>query len=706
MRNHLLLLFLILTQANWSSKLVAGTFIVSSREQLLELVARLQAGQFLVHATFGPSQAEIDDLATRMRQIGTLAAASEWMDQQQNTSLTPATSHVATLESFVAQDGLLCSCVDSSNAPVSPILPIHIPNHLSYRHQAWWHNSIAAPDQLRQKTAWALSQVFPVGFNAADFNVQGTENPGIGPNGPVQKARYVGLTDYYDLFVRESFGSFRDLLQRVTYHAIMGDWLSSRANAKANPALNRFPDENFAREVMQLFSIGLHLLNDDGTQVLDSSQNAIPTYNNDTIREYAKVFTGLGYNGSGGAWGTAGTNAGFVSVRYSTPMTMASTQHEPAAKVLLGRNLDALPNPPTRAQCEADIVAALDSLFTHQSCPPFICRLLIQRLVKSNPSRAYMNRVVRVFKDNGFGQRGDLKALVRAILLDPEAWQPIRTTYLRQPNRIVVTTLGTEDSRLQEPVVNYTRILRALKAVAYYEKGSTVLDASQTRAIVNYDTANPLSNQFRLESRFDEFFQNPYETPSVFNFYLPDYQPSGEIGAYIPSPRIPLGVVVAPEFQIVNAISSNQTGNFLRKLIVEGGRTEQHYSGGSFRAGNPPTIQLPVQRVGTLYSTTLLHATRCRVVLDPSPGYPFLTTQASLAASLPAVTGGMAPLVENLDFLLCQGTMNEMYRTKLIQVLDQQRAAAGATVDTTEALNLAVAAVLCAVQSPNFLVSN
>ncbi len=477
---------------------------------------------------------------------------------------------------------------------------------------------------------------------------------------------------------------------------------------------------------MQLFTIGLYVLNDDGTQIVDSEGVPVATYDNNTIREYAKVFTGLGYNTTGGAFGTAGTTGGFAgTVRFSTPMTMAFTQHETGAKTLLHGTLNALPltgGNPTRAACEGDISAALNGLFNHQSCPPFIVQRLIQRFVKSNPSRSYMNRVVQVFKSGTFtaggktfgsGQRGNMQAVLAAILLDPEAWQPIRTQFLRNPSRIVVTTMGTEDSRVQEPVVNYTRILRALKAVATYERATTVLNATQTGVTTTFDTANPLSNAFRIGSRNTEFEQNPFSTPSVFNFYLPDYQPPGDIADFVPSTRLPLGEVAAPEFQIVNAISSNRTVNFFRSLIVGGGRSETHFGAGTFVAGNPlatPPV-LPSVRNATSTNTpndvtSMLNSTRCRIVLDASNGYTSLGTQAAIARVMPSGAGGSRALVEHLDLLLCQGSLNESYRAKLMQVLEAQRTAvASGGISTAEALDLARSALLCIVSSPSFLVN-
>jgi uncharacterized protein (DUF1800 family) len=688
----------------------AGTFTVATRDELLVLTSQLQASQFLSHATFGPTQAAIDALATRMREIGTLAAASEWIDQQLAASKS---LHLPTAEAYIAEDLVGCTAVDAAGVATALNFS-HAPGRTNYRHHAWFNHAIQGPDQLRQRTAWALSQIIAVGSGNASFTESNLETAGgIGPNGAVAtKPRYLGQIDFYDIFVNDAFGSYRDILQKATYHAIMGDWLSSRGNAKADVPNNRYPDENYAREVMQLFSIGLALLNDDGSEQLDGNGDAIPTYTQDTIREYAKVFTGLGYNGSGGNYGTTGNTSGFqTGIRYSTPMTMASSQHDTTAKNLLGTAYDrGAITTLNRTNCDADVTAALDSLFNHQSCPPFICHRLIQRLVKSNPSKAYMSRVVSVFKNDGTGARGNLGAVVKAILLDPEAWQPIRTQFLRNPNRILVTTMGTEDSRLQEPIINYTRVIRGLKGAAFYEVGTTVLNTAQTGVVTTYDSTNA-SNTFRIQSRFNELEQSPYQTPSVFNFYLADYQPAGDIANLTPSSRIPLKEIATPEFQIVNAISANRSVNLFRSLIISG-TTQQQKGTGAFVAGDPlavppvpPSVRHATSSNTSQHVTTMPNSSRCRVVLDAGGAFASLSTQANLALTMPTGPTGPTKLIENIDLLLCQGTMNEMYRTKLMQVLAARRTSFGATVETAEALTMARSALISVVNSPSFLVT-
>ncbi len=686
-------------------RLDAGTFSVADRPAMLQLIAKIQATQFLTHATFGATEAEIDALAAQMLANGTLAAANAWIDAQFAMTLDNNSRHLPLAEAMIAEDAALCSAVNAGGTSI-PVTAVQIPNRTRYRQFAWWHRSITNPDQLRQKTAWALSQICAVGNNFNNFNEEEIE--GTTPDGSARKSRFLGLSNYYDIFINNAFGTYRDVVGAVTFHGIMGDWLSHRGNQKAGGGL--FPDENYAREVMQLFTIGLYKLNDEGVQQLDVNGDALPTYDQDDIREYAQVFTGLGYAGSGGATGSGAFDG---NVRFQFPMTMVNSAHDTSSKVLLHGTIAALPASPTRAQCLADINTALTGLVNQPENPPYICRLLIQRFVKSNPSRAYLNRVVQVYKNNGSSVRGDLKAVVRAILTDPEAWQPIRTQFLRNPNRIVVTTMGSEDSRLQEPVMNYTRFIRFFKGVARYEAGVTSINTQGTGVTTVFDTTGtPLSTDFRLGSRNTEFEQSPYDSPSVFNFYVSDYQPAGDILNAVPSSRIPNGSLKTPEFQIVNAISSNRTANFYRDLVRNGNRVEVHQGGGSFVAGTPPTVA-PATSTNTANDVTSMNTpTRCRVVFDASPTtdpvvYPHFARQSAIAGTIPnAVVGSATPLVEHLDLYLCGGTLNESYRSRLITVLSNLRNTLNTGgYTTTDHNTLARAAILNIVTAPSFLVT-
>ena len=628
----------------------AADFVVVNRSDVLVLASKLQATQFLTHATFGPTEQAVDALAARMRAIGTIAAASEWIDVQMNETLTPPSRHVERQELMITDD--YPTWIIQPTAPPNTSNAFH-PKR--FREYAWWDNVIAGQDQLRQKTAWALAQIFAVNLygGGGEFNHEAIEAPVV--NGP-QKSRFLGLSQFYDIFVTNAFGKYRDILGKVTYHPIMGDWLSYRGNRRAQPGF--FPDENFAREVMQLFSIGLYVLDDEGVQQTTLGQPT-PTYNADDIREYAQVFTGLGYGY--GTYAPTDTTANPFSpytagssvdpnafIKFSVPMRMAPRQHDRSTKNLIN-NLNLInpigPNVQyTEAGANAEIIAALDGLIAHQSCPPFIARLLIQRMVKSNPSRAYLSRVVAAFKGSGPSTRGNLGNVIRAILLDTEAWQPIRVTYQRSPvNKFIVTTMGTEESRMQEPVLNYTRFMRFFKATGIYEKGN----------LYSWATPTFLKNEFRLSSVYKEFEQSPYEQPSVFNFYHPDFQ-NGALASYFPSTRIPNGFVAAPELKLVNSITCNTTGNFFLDLVVAGERIEYVQTYSEFFENR--------QNVFTFVNAS----TRTRVTYD-------FSAERALSAS----PGTIDQLIERLDLYLCGGTLNPGYKAILRSALLQEIANAG-----------------------------
>ncbi len=466
----------------------------------------------------------------------------------------------------------------------------------------------------------------------------------------------------------------------------MGDWLSFRGNRRAQGG--SAPDENYAREVMQLFTIGLDLLGDDGEQQRNA-QGVIPTYDADDIREYAQVFTGLGY-GYGTLLTTStayspysGTTGGLNgNVKYGVPMRMAPAEHDRSSKVLLHGTISnpngeggAFATSATgEAQANSDIDQALDGLVAHQSCAPFIVNRLIQRLVKSNPSKAYMSRVVAVFKNNGSGVRGDLKAVVKAILLDPEAWQPIRVTFQRSPvNKVIVSTMGTEDSRLQEPCLNYTRFIRYFKGAARYERANA---GSFTSPVV-------LNNEFRLGTRVTEFLQSPYETPTVFNFYNADFQPRLIVNASLSS-RIPNNTAVAPEFEIINAITANRTANWYRDRIVAGNRSEGHLTLNSTMTSQQGNVV-----------TTCTESTRCMVTFDFSAEQALCTSAAGIDA-----------LLERLDLHLCGGTLSNAYKSRLRTALvNEVNAASPGGFTSTETLNIARGAILAIVTAPSFLVT-
>lgn len=346
----------------------------------------------------------------------------------------------------------------------------------SFRRYAWWHTTITADDQLRQRVAFALSEVLVVGDTVDAFIV----DP-------------YALSTYYDVLLTHSFGNYRDLLLAVTLHPTMGFYLSHVNNRKADPVANTFPDENYAREVMQLFTIGLFELNPDGTHRLDGNGQPIPTYDNETIREYARVFTGLSFGGPGAEFGNP-------TPYFREPMQMFESAHDDGSKRLLGGVVL-----PAGQGGLVDIAAGVDSLVNHPNAGPFVGRLLIQRFVTSNPTPGYVGRVAAAFNDDGSGVRGDMKAVLRAILLDPEARSGAGDSY----------------GKLREPVVRYVSMIRALNPQSddgtFYNGGYVVQELAR---------------------------QHPLSSPSVFNFFLPAYSPAG--------PFADAGLV-APEFQITTS---------------------------------------------------------------------------------------------------------------------------------------------------------
>ena len=376
------------------------------------------------------------------------------------------------------------------------------------RQMVWYKAAIDAPDQLRQRVAWALSQYFVVAE--------------LGNNQPQAVERWL---NYYDIFTRHAFGNFRDILDEVTWSPHMGYYLSHIENRKANPSQGTFPDENYAREVMQLFTIGLWELNEDGTRELDSNGDAIPTYDNDDIFEFAKVFTGMRRPLSRGP----DTNIEELSNNYIDPMRVTANWHDFSAKTLLdGSTLG--PFNQNANGVRNDVAGLLDHLFNHKNVPPFFARFMIQRFTISNPSPAYIEAVALAFKNglydgSGSGSRGCMEATIKAVLLHPEA-------------RSASLAYDPSHGKLREPLIRLMHVARAFGL-----------------------TSKRTYGWLYFKDLHDTILQAPYESPSVFNYYRPDYAPNGVISD---------AALNAPEFQIHNDVSALQLSNALNTLIVHG----------------------------------------------------------------------------------------------------------------------------------------
>jgi len=342
----------------------------------------------------------------------------------------------------------------------------------------WWRHAIQSDDQLRQRVAFALSQILVV-----------SSHDGL-------SQQQVGLAGYYDILLRHAFGNYRDLLKEITLNPVMGEYLSIKGNRKPDAIENIQPDENYARELLQLFSIGQVMLNQDGSPQLDDGGVPLPAYNQTTIENLARVFTGWHFaNAEDFKWPK--------NKDYLSPMKPWPEYHDSKEKtLLLGTIL------PGGQSAEMDIDGALDNVFNHPNVGPFISRQLIQRLVTSNPSPTYIRDVAAVFNNNSAGERGALASVVKAILMHSEA----RSGHLSAPD-----TFG----KMKEPLLRLTHVWRAFEPES-----------------IHYD--------FNYGWVEKELGQSPMNSPSVFNFYRPDFSQPGEI-----SER----GLVSPEFEILNETS-------------------------------------------------------------------------------------------------------------------------------------------------------
>ena len=429
-----------------------------------------EAARFLTQATFGPAPDEIAYLR------GLNGGYAAWIDEQ----LAAPASHLVPYLDYIASLGE--------------------PVYNNARLEIWWQNALLAPDQLRQRVAFALSQIFVVS-EASDV---------------IHSPYATG--HYYDTLIEHAFGNYRDLLEAVTLAPAMGDYLSMRGNRPPDASGTIRPDENYAREILQLFSIGLVLLNPDGTPVMQGGA-PVPSYSQFNVKTFAHIFTGWNYgndpvmnNCTDFEWCYVGYP---FPVAWALPMQSFPAFHhtepdgDPDNDVLLGD----VPRP-TGGTPESNLAFALDNIANHPNVGPFISRRLIQNLVTSNPSPAYIARMTAVFNDNGSGVRGDLGAVVRAILLDEEA----RAGHRRWP-----ATFG----KVREPLLRQSHLWRAFSAVSMNNR---------------YSDWNP---------EFD-FGQAPHRSRSVFNFFQPDYQAPGEVAG---------AGLFSPELQMVNETLITQTAN-------------------------------------------------------------------------------------------------------------------------------------------------
>jgi uncharacterized protein (DUF1800 family) len=370
-----------------------------------------------------------------------------------------------------------------------------------------WNQLLTGADQMRRRIALALSEFFVASLQSAEFDW-----------------RSQAYAAWWDMLARNAFGNYRQLLQDVTLNPAMGYYLNTRGNQKEDTNTGRVPDENYAREVMQLFSIGLYQLNADGTEKLDGNGQKIDVYTQSDVTNLARVFTGYDFDRSVGTFrpvkadGNGVENYSLLNIEFTRrPMVLDANKHSNLAATFLGTTV------PAGASGAAALTTALDTLANHPNTAPFFCKQMIQRLVTSNPSPAYVGRVAAAFKSS----KGDLKAVWSAILLDTEA---------RSPQAATTAGFG----KLREPIVRFVQWGRSF----------------------GFNSASGGWKMFETTSAAEKLGQSPLRSPSVFNFFRPGFVPPGT--------ALAASKATAPEFQLVNESTVGGYLNYMQQVIEVG----------------------------------------------------------------------------------------------------------------------------------------
>lgn len=425
---------------------------------------KAQASRFLAQSTMGATSTEIDKVVA--------SGYDAWITEQ--FALPRATTH---WDWLIAGGYNAAANINGQNGFDNSV----------------WRQAISGQDQLRQRVGNALLNMLVVGIDGLNTNW-----------------RAFAAAAYVDVLTDNAFGNYRDILEKVTLSAGMGFYLTFIGNRKANAATGAQPDENYARELMQLFTLGVNKLDPDGTQQL-SGGNPVDAYTQDDVSGLARVFTGFALDSTDST----------TPDRLRRPLIQQAANHELGTKVFLGTTI------PANTDGFASLKIALDAIFANPNVPPFVAKQLIQRLVTSNPSPAYVGRVSAVFANNGASVRGDMKAVVRAVLMDSEA---------RSDANLTAPNFG----KLREPAIRLTNWARAFGATS----------PSDAWAIGN------------TTSSINRLAQSLGRSPSVFNFFRPGYTP--------PNTGIATAGLVAPEMQITNEPSVIAYVNYMQGLIQNG----------------------------------------------------------------------------------------------------------------------------------------
>lgn len=411
----------------------------------INVTTNKEASRFLTQATFGPTKSEIDKLKA-------LATYEKWIDEQIKMPASKLTPKLREIKLSIEND-------DSIERKILR----------EYNRQAvWWDTVLHAEDQLRQRMAYALSEILVTGFT------QGFSN------------REIERTIYYDILVEKAFSSYKEILVHVSKNPIMGKYLSMLNNKKADPENNTHPDENYAREIMQLFTIGLVELNKDGTSKVIENQE-VPTYTQDDIENLARAFTGWKLDNKS----------------FEVPMVCKEEDHDLEEKILIGQNISGQDE--SLSVCEQDLINAIEILYSHPNTSVFISKQLIQKFVTSNPTKEYVEDITNIFLE----EDGNLGEVIKAILLHDEA---------RKERDLQTDNFG----KFKEPII---------KLVGFYR------------------STNPSNNQEKISSFFSILGQTYLDSPSVFNYFRPNYKVDNSIE------------LLTPELQLATDDYSAKTSN-------------------------------------------------------------------------------------------------------------------------------------------------
>ncbi|MES2738130.1 MAG: DUF1800 family protein [Verrucomicrobiota bacterium] len=555
--------------------------------------------RFLTQASFGPTQAEITSLVNVINTTHSgnrIAGYNAWIDAQFALDQTKLLAYT--------------EAADAHEWDLRGAAPDNFTNNDEPRHnnrrRGWWLLTTKAHDQLRQRVTFALSELFVTSEDLA-----------------LLRNKHYGLASYYDLLGNRADGNFRTLLEEVSKSPVMGKYLSHLQNQKTvldgSGNVLFSPDENYAREILQLFSVGLVNLHPDGTLKLGADGLPIQTYGNNDITNLARVFTGWSFGKRHGSAANGypvqnntnffqGNGPAYYQASWTNPLINFAAYHDTAAKTVLGSSIAAGLNG------QQDLTAALDIIFAHPNVAPFISRRLIQRLVTSNPSNGYIHRVAQKFENNGTGTRGSLKAVIKAILTDYEA-----------RSLDVISNVGY--GKQKEPILRYVQLLRAVGG-----KSDILLSTLSSFGYpsAQFDNFPAGTTLYRYAATDAQLGQTPQAAPSVFNWFLPDFNPGGDVAA---------AGLVAPELQLSTETSVVQVINY-------------HYQITNVDNG---------QGVNPLIGAT--DALEDNVRLDRTP---FVTLYDAEITAGKTVVQALTTVLDQLDLILTSGNLKVRYASAAV----------------------------------------